>query len=151
MNLFIFWMQCSSTCGFGQQEMKFECHIHLKSKKMKSAKAAYVSDAPLLEEEEEEEEEEDGGVEEEGEEGSTAYGHRKQERKERRKDIRKECGSKPELIRSCFSSECPQTKSQENSVECKDSSFHCSLPILQRYCALPKFLASCCLSCLKNP
>jgi len=134
--------------------MKFECHIQIKSKKTKSSKAAFISDAPPSNEEGEEEGEEEVEEEEE-EEGShedkTAYGHRKKERKERRKDYRKECGIKPKLIRSCFSTECPQGRSEDNSVDCKDSSFHCSLPILQRYCALPKFRASCCLSCLKNP
>merc|ERR1712071_604484 len=106
--------------------MKFKCHVQNKSQKKKSSQPVFT-DSLLFEEEDE----------------NAAYGHKNE--KTRTKNQQKECGTKPELIRSCFSAECPNDG--ENSLECKDSSFHCGLPILQRYCALPKFQVSCCLSC----
>jgi hypothetical protein len=57
------------------------------------------------------------------------------------------CGPRPTLSRPCVNKECPLQRNDGDTKKCKDKSNHCSLVVLQRYCALPQFQASCCHSC----
>ncbi|XP_046642903.1 A disintegrin and metalloproteinase with thrombospondin motifs 16-like [Daphnia pulicaria] len=124
------WTKCSTTCGIGRQEMQFIC-VSSKSKSNKELEAFVES--PIEEDFHDE----------------AAYGfnQRKAEGKSNNQWKNFVCGPRPTLSRPCVNQECPLQRNDGDTKKCKDKSNHCSLVVLQRYCALPQFQASCCHSC----
>ena len=130
-------LQCSATCGLGQQEMQFSCVT--KSHKSKdlvfdpAEAAAYVEAVEY---------------EENFHHDSSAYGFKKPKTTSAKNHWKTFiCGQKPHLSRSCTGTQCPMS---HPIAECSDDSAHCSYPVLHRYCILPQFRQLCCHSCSSN-
>ena len=139
-------MQCSSTCGSGQQEMQFICVSKEKIGRV-VADSATTSIANLTDPASTTIKNYDN----DDERSSTAFGlvQRQTETITRHQWSEFVCGPKPEtLIRPCSGPQCsPPSASAAVLSNCSDGSPHCQLPGLHRYCVLPHFRIICCQLC----